>query len=422
MYDPGAEKLTNSINGLVYKVNSTIFPAKTGIMFRLKKIWILCFLMIALSCFIRCINNETAVKDPRGDQYAGAASCMSCHKNIMNTYIHNNHFKTSSKNTYHELKGLIDSSNNTVAFINNQKVILNDKDTVFYQSYLVNNQMLSSEKMDVAFGSGEKAQTFAYWKDSQLYQLPLTYFSSLHTWTNSPNFPISKPYFTRVIPSRCLECHSSFVQTTEERVGLQMQLAEKFNQNSIIYGIDCERCHGPAAQHVQFHQENPTVKQAKYITTFNTLNRQQQLDLCGTCHGGNPAEIRSIFSFKPGDSLSSYYLFYNRNISEPDVHGMQLQLLAQSKCFQKSSMTCTTCHEAHQSEPSMQSFVSKCMACHQQSTHAVQMNTANSNCIACHMPLRSSKSLNFNNEAEGNSIPYMLRTHRIAVYNAAEQQ
>jgi len=388
----------------------------------LKKFWVICFLAITFFCFTKCINNGTVVQDPRGNQYAGAASCISCHKDVMNTYIHNNHFKTSSKTSYNQLKNLIDSSNNTIAFTNNQKVVLSDKDSAFFQSYFMNNQMLESEEMDVAFGSGEKAKTFAYWKDSQLFQLPLTYLASLHIWTNSPNFPISKPHFTRLIPSRCLECHTSFVQATQERVGTQMQLTEKLNQASIIFGIDCERCHGPAAQHVRFHQENPTVKQAKYIATFNALTRRQQLDLCGTCHAGNPAEIQPIFSFKPGDDLSKYYLFYDRNISEPDVHGMQLQLLAQSKCFLQSSMTCTTCHEAHQAEQTMQSFVSKCMTCHQQSTHAVKMNIANNNCITCHMPLRSSRSLTFNNETKGNDIPYLLRTHRIAVYNKVEQR
>ena len=390
-------------------------------MLQLKKIWVICFLAITFFFFTKCINNGKAANDPRGPQYAGDATCMSCHKDVMNTYTHNNHFKTSSKPTYDQLKNLIDSSNNSIAFINNQKVVLSEKDSAFFQSYVINNQMLESEKMDIAFGSGEKAQTFAYWKDNQLFQLPLTYLATIHSWTNSPNFPIDKPLFNRLIPSRCLECHTSYVNATQERVGTQLQLTEKFNEASIIFGINCERCHGPAAQHVKFQQENPTLKEAKYIASFNGLARQQKLDLCGTCHAGNPAVIKSIFSFKPGDTLSNYYLFYSRNISEPDVHGMQLQLLEQSKCFVQSSMTCNTCNEAHQAEQTTQSFISKCMSCHQQSTHAVKMNTVHNNCITCHMPLRSSKSLSFNNQTERNDIPYMLRTHLIAVYSDVKQ-
>jgi hypothetical protein len=276
--------------------------------------------------------------------------------------------------------------------------------------------------MDIAFGSAENAQTFAYWHNDQLFELPLTYLTTSNTWTNSPGFPIDKPYFTRVIPSRCLECHTSFVSVREEREGTLLKIDEKFNPNTIIFGIDCERCHGPAAKHVQFHQENPDFKRAKFITSIKSLSRQQQVDVCAACHSGDPVTMKSIFAFTPGDSLSKYYLYYTAGRNEPDVHGMQLQSLQLSKCYQHSMMTCMTCHSPHQSEKGNQMIINKCISCHQQSNHTIQMKEENKNCISCHMPLNSSKTLDFNNATKGNNIPYMLRTHRIAIYKSSEMK
>lgn len=373
-------------------------------------------ILTALFVFTRCSSGESAGRDSRGSQYAGSESCISCHQDVANSYVHNSHYKTSGKADYKFLKSIINAANNTINFQNNQKVIINNKDSVFYQTGYKNDQKEFSKKIDISFGAAIKAQTYGYWQDSQLYQLPLTYLTNEKLWTNSPGFPIDHPYFTRIIPSRCLECHTSFARVNEQREGTLLQIKQVYDPGSIIYGIDCERCHGPAAQHVKFQEENPGVKEAKFITSIKSLTRQQQVDLCGTCHSGDPIKIKSIFNFVPGDTLSRYYLFYNPASGEPDVHGMQLQLLQLSKCFRQSKMTCITCHAPHQSKEDMEAQINQCVSCHQQVNHKIDIKVSANNCITCHMPLRSSKSLDFNNETEANNIHYMLRTHRIAVY------
>ncbi|MFT4154477.1 multiheme c-type cytochrome [Parafilimonas sp.] len=386
-------------------------------MFHFKKSMIVCSIFIALFFFIKCSDDQAVSKDPRGIQFAGSAACMSCHKDVMNAYMHNSHFNASAQADYNHLSSMVNTANNTTSFINGQKVVLNSHDTGLYQTYYRQNQLIQSAKTDIAFGAAVKAQTYAYWKGSQLYQLPLTYLTNEKIWTNSPGFPIDHPYFNRVIPSRCLECHASFVQVKEEREKGLLQIKQVYNPASIVYGIDCERCHGPAAQHVKFQQENPGIKEAKFIISIKSLSRQQQVDMCGTCHSGDPVEVQSIFNFMPGDPLSKYYMLYNGGASgEPDVHGMQLQLLQMSKCYQKSKMTCMTCHSPHQSQETTQAMINQCISCHQQVTHTIDIKATGNNCITCHMPLRPSKSLDFNNETETNKIQYMLRTHRIAVY------
>jgi len=370
----------------------------------------------------RCNDKNFSTADSRGDLYAGANTCGSCHKEMVNAHKRSNHYKTSGKASNAELKKYTSPSNNTVHYMNNGFVRVEEKQSQFFQSYILEEKELRSEKADIAIGSAEKAQTYAYWKDGQLLQLPLTYFTALQSWTNSPGYPITQPYFERPILSRCLECHASFASKTDVESG-PLQLTEKIDPGSIIFGIDCERCHGPAAEHVRFHRDNPSVKQAKFIVSIKALSRQQQLDLCASCHSGNDLGVqRTLFAFRPGDTLTNFYFpYFGTGGKEPDVHGRQAQLLQASRCFQQSTMTCKSCHDPHQAaENETMVFIAKCMVCHQNSEHALQMKTDNKNCINCHMPLQVSKSLIFNNGTENKSIPYLLTTHRIAIYPEAE--
>ena len=38
-----------------------------------------------------------------------------------------------------------------------------------------------------------------------------------------------------------------------------------YDKVQILYGIDCERCHGAASEHVAFQQAHTEEKTAKYI-------------------------------------------------------------------------------------------------------------------------------------------------------------
>lgn len=387
-----------------------------------RKLLLVLFLFAAIAvCFVTCIQQASG-NDPRGPVYAGAESCVQCHKSIIDDYAHTAHFKTSSPVFLDSLKKALTDTKTTIEYPNGHRVKVEEEGGQIIQSEFENDNKVLSEKMDMVFGSGEKAQTFGYWKNEQLFQFPLTYLTNFHLWTNSPGFPINHPYFTRPIISRCFECHSSYVYHYNENTK-PLEITEKFKANTIVYGIDCERCHGPAKKHVDFHSENPAEKKSMFITAIKSLNRTQQSDLCGSCHSGNPVALNSIFAFTPGDSLSRFYMYYPGSFTNPDVHGMQMQLLQQSACYKQSTLTCLTCHNPHKNEDNAQAtFIAGCMSCHQQSAHSTQMVSENKNCITCHMPLRTSKSLDFNNSTENKSIPYKLRTHRIAIYPEAEWQ
>jgi hypothetical protein len=296
-------------------------------------------------------------------------------------------------------------------------ILIEQDGKTFRQSAFTGGTKTVSAPFEIGFGSGEKAETYGYWKDNMLYQLPLTYYARMHTWANSPGFTPRHPRYDRVITSRCFECHASYVKRDIVQSG-PLSVTETLDKSSIIYGIDCQRCHGPALRHVKFHQENPAVKTARYIVSIRSLSRQQQLDICAVCHSGNDqSEQRSLFDFRPGDTLSHfYYPDFGAGDGEPDVHGKQLQLLRTSRCFQKTNMTCTTCHDAHASQKDQPAvFVSKCMDCHPHPSHTT-VNVAGTGCIDCHMPLQTSKLIHFTTGRELKNIPYLIRTHKIALY------
>ena len=383
-------------------------------------------LLISLSALIfsRCLNNNVQEKDVRGEQYAGSEACIRCHNDITTSYGYTAHHKTSSAIHDSALMKLYTVSSDTFSF-SNEFVVVQKKQDSFFQSLYQYGKLIRTHHFDVAFGSGEKAQTFAYWKDKQLYQLPLSFFHAIPGWANSPGFPAYTAHFNRAIVSRCFECHGSYIEKDFEQTG-SLSVKENLNQTSVIYGIDCERCHGPAARHVIFHSDNPSEKEAKYIVKWADLSRQQKLDACAVCHSGNDlATQKTTFLFQPGDTLSNFYIAaFTSSTPVPDVHGKQMQLLAVSACFQNSkTMDCTSCHNTHKTEgANLALFSQRCMNCHQPAgNHFCKLaNTVGpaitQNCIDCHMPDRASKTITFQKAGEDKTTAYYLRTHKIAVY------
>lgn len=401
---------------------------------RYLRIIIVISMLMALTVFFsRCFNrNPNVSNDARGDQYAGANACMSCHQSVCSSYTHSNHYRTSSSVNVERLKELIASSSNVPFYFSDSSYVrVEERNGALFQSGFSADKRTTSGKLDIAFGSAEKAQTYGYWKDDRLYQLPLTYYTGMHAWANSPGFSPRHARFERTIGVRCFECHASYANRVMQQTGT-LTAVETLDKTSIVYGIDCERCHGPALQHVKYQQENPAVRTAKYIVPIKSLTRQQQLDVCAVCHSGNDRETqRSLFAFAPGDTLSHFYFpDFAANNSEPDVHGKQMQLLKSSMCYTKTAMTCTTCHTPHTPEEKdnrLTGFVAKCMDCHQGSSHATDVlkdneqkqrdfNLVGASCIDCHMPLQTSKTIYSNNGGGAKDIPYLIRTHKIGIY------
>ncbi len=373
---------------------------------------------------MQCTSRASGKTDSRGSAYADPKTCMQCHQDLSKSYAHTSHFNTSRSLTGHQLPTGVKADSSVFIFNDSLNVKVENHADGQYQTAYWNGKKQRSARTDVVFGAGAKAFTFAYWDGDVMKQLPLSYFNEIHNWANSPGFPLQQANFDRAIVSRCLECHSSYAEKRFVKAG-SLAVTQEFDQRTMIYGIDCQRCHGPAAQHVTYHQENPTDKQAKFMVRYHTLTRQQKVDVCAVCHSGNDREMqKSTFGFKPGDTLSRYTLPFGNISNTPDVHGNQANLLALSKCYANSAvMTCTTCHDPHQKEVTGQlSLAQKCLTCHKTKTHnyckmAPKLGAAiDTKCIDCHMPAMPSKLITYQATAAKQVSAYYLHTHKIAVY------
>lgn len=374
--------------------------------------------------YLQCKNSKPA--DPRGELYAGAATCAKCHSNIYNTYLHTAHYVATVPATVNTVHGSFAKNSNIFNFSPSQKIVMDKRDSGLFQTYYLNGKVAESHRFDIVLG-GVKGESYLYWKGNELYQLPVSYYAKQNQWLMSPGYMPGQVYFNRPIASRCMECHSGYIAGLPgEAQGLTA--AEQFDKSSLVMSVDCERCHGPGAQHVAFQTKNPEVKTAKFMASFSSLPRERRLDVCGVCHSGNKSPmLKPTFSFKPGDTLANFKLpDFVRAIDTThlDVHGNQVHLLQSSKCFINSKMDCATCHNTHQNQRGNTAFyVQKCLSCHSASNHnfCKMANTLNaqfikSNCIECHMPALPSGVIIAPTIAKGTSADILVHTHHIGRY------
>jgi Cytochrome c554 and c-prime len=354
-------------------------------------------------------------------KFAGSASCAGCHKDIYESHIKTAHYLDSRPASKEFIKGSFSTGKNRFVYNKWMEVLLEKKKDTYFQTSYMNGIEFQREQFDIVIGSGRKGQSYLYWRNNILYQLPISFYTPLNSWCNSPGFPTNFIKFDRIIPGQCLECHGTYAEVAEGNDSIPV-----YNKNSIIYGIDCERCHGPAADHVNFQKSNPREKTAKYIISSKQLDRQQRLDGCALCHSGFRKALKPAFSFMVGDKLDDFSIAGYRadSVASLDVHGNQYGLLMASKCFQMSSqLDCSSCHNVHKNEVNnLKTFSQRCITCHTDTKHTdlalspEKKQLLKNNCIDCHMPMLPSEKITLTFSSAEKNVPDLVRTHRIAIY------
>lgn len=395
-----------------------------------RKLFVIGGLLILVFGLNNCMTKNDTITDFRGESYAGASKCISCHKEIVDSYLRTAHSMTSNPATKNFIKGCFSKDSNVVYYRPTLKVEMEETDSGFYQGAYIDNIKRQQERFDIVVGSGTKGQTYLYWANNHVFQLPVSFYVPEKQWVNSPGFPPKYVLYNRNISIGCFECHSSFIKKT----GISFsdgQPMDELNKNTIVYGIDCERCHGPAEKHIDFHENNPSVQQPRFISKMEALPREAKLDMCAICHSGAANSLQSSFYYEPGQSRSAYFKDDTAvlNTGEVDVHGKQYQLLKASKCFLKSNtLTCTSCHNPHVTERNnLAGFSAKCLTCHGDVDHKTPaitnlLSERKTDCINCHMPEKPSALITMNTQGIGDPTPAMVRTHFISVDNAATKK
>ncbi|MEO8569817.1 MAG: multiheme c-type cytochrome [Ginsengibacter sp.] len=358
---------------------------------------------------------------PRSEnKFTGSKVCASCHKDIYESHIATAHYLDSRPAAKEFIKGSFARGKNVFVYNKWMKVILEQKKDSCFQTAYINGAEYQSKPFDMVIGSGRKGQTYLYWEDSKLYQLPVSYYTSLNSWCNSPGFSINLIKFDRIIPAECLECHSTYAKVETNTINEPV-----YDKSQILYGIDCERCHGAASEHVAFQQAHPEEKTARFIISIKKLSRQQRLDGCALCHSGFRNSIKPPFTFTIGDTLNNYssVRYSSDSISVLDVHGNQYGLLMASKCFKFSQLDCSSCHDVHVNEAnSPKLFSQRCMTCHTDVNHTTfnlppgKKILLKNNCIDCHMPMLPSRKIILTVANSENAVPDLVRTHKVGIY------
>jgi len=352
--------------------------------------------------------------DPRGVE-----SCRVCHQAIFGAFIQTAHFKTSARagasSITGEGKGAFSDGRNILRTRTAGVIFKMDRRGAdFYQTAIDAPRIRSrTERFDIVIGSGRKGQSYLYWKNGLLFQLPVSYLTGIEEWINSPGYVDGQINFERVIQPRCMECHSASFR-------LDMAGGKPRYSSDYELGITCAKCHGEGEQHIAYHNANPTEKGGKHILNPARFPRDRQLDNCALCHSGAWDPKKAPFSYQPGQKLDEYAPA-GAGEADPaaDVHGNQIALLRQSKCFRDSpAMSCSTCHNVHQQERDLVQLAQKCLSCHQtgQCKVAAKIGPQMMNyCVDCHMPNRKSNLIRINAPAKQFAPEY--RSHAIGVYS-----
>lgn len=353
------------------------------------------------------------------DDFLGDAACQECHQVIGDAYARNGHHLTSQLPSKSSVLGKFTAGANILKTSDaDLHFRMEAKESGFYETAVFwqpPDEKTRTERIDIVTGSGDKGQTYLYWKGNQLFQLPVSYWTELKGWINSPGYTEGVANFDRPIPPSCLECHATYFESIPSE-----QAENYYKKTDCVLGISCERCHGPGREHAENERLNPTAVFSGTHSIVNpaSLPRDRQIEVCAQCHGGIGQLIVPAFSYVPGQQLDNYFRLPHPNAdARVDVHGNQVALTQKSRCYQNSQMTCTTCHDVHAPERAAASYSAKCLQCHKDrecGEFAKLGAKIRENCIDCHMPLQDSDLIVA--DLKGKQIKARIRNHWVKVY------
>ena len=220
-----------------------------------------------------------------------------------------------------------------------------------------------------AFGLGEAGQTYIFEKDGSLYESFVSYYKSIDGLDITMGDQSLHPTTLLEAAGRmmgtheatmCLGCHST-----------NSLVSAKLDIESLLPGLQCERCHGDTTNHLAGLKNGDTKLFA--MKKLGALSAEDTSQFCGQCH----RTWEAIAMNGPHGSLNVRFQPYR---------------LANSKCFDVDDqrIKCTSCHNPHVEIDRIASdYDAKCLACHagaggKPGTKVCKVSTQN--CSSCHMP------------------------------------
>lgn len=383
----------------------------------IKKHTVLLILFVSIFLLVYCQSNKEVLQTqvlPYKNlhdtvSYVGIETCRSCHQNIYDTFI-----KTGMGQSFDHA-----TPTKSAASFSPHTTIYDSINNFYYHPHWRNDSLFISEfrlengdttyqreqYVKYIIGSGQHTNSHIFEENGYLYQAPITFYTQDQIWDLAPGFEGGfSSRFNRIIGLECMSCHNtlpSFVDGSENKY------------RHVPQGISCERCHGPGEAHVKEKLAGNIVDTSQYID-YSIVNpsklptRELQMNVCQRCHLQGVAilnEGKDFDDFRPAMQLKEVM-----NVFLPEFDGnetkfimaSQAHRLTKSECYQKSDMTCTSCHNPHVSVKytARQVFNDACIKCHNPSqdpshisctlAESERSNTNNNDCSGCHMPMSGS--------------------------------
>lgn len=345
---------------------------------------------------------ETAEESPflnvrAGTEYVGDATCVGCHAEEAAVYARSSMAQSFHRWTPSDRVERVLS----IPLLNKPSgysYVVEEEAGALYQVEFVSGPDGTRlnplrRRMDWVMGSGHVARTYFTEENGRLFQLPLTWYRD-HGWDFSPGYELSNARFDRLLPDRCVACHSSFPKETPYLEGKHAAWRP---------GIGCERCHGPGALHVAARTTKAPLDSIVDHTIVNParLSLDRRVDICEECHVHTAVSVlregKSAFSYRPSQPLADQYGYFKAAGSIDVVS--HADRLRQSRCYLGSlaserPLECATCHNPHQPAATGPARNAPCAQCHSAASlaqrtaasPAARDHRAGSDCVRCHMP------------------------------------
>lgn len=356
--------------------------------------------------------------------YVGMESCVPCHRERVNEFRETRHFLAAVQPSQLTASPGFKPGKNRYHAPLTQRIFEMTREGQRFQMTMQNEASPEAQRLvtpiDMIYGHGaESDETYFSWQNDRVQELPVAWLHKDHCWGGVVINPYGHGDGSRPVTAQCLHCHFTWVECVPGDT-------PTFRRETAVWGVTCERCHGPGKDHVHYHKQHPNDRTPHGIVHPGEMSRDRLLDLCAQCHDNAIQFRRAPFTYRPGEVLSEFIRTPRFALEEDNHVANQNSGMLASRCFQQSeTMTCITCHDPHHRRSADNAGSHSCLTCHQSHDCAEreQLPAALQNeCVACHMPSVNKVQVNFRTEQDGYVPPARRWEHRIAVYPEARDR
>lgn len=330
--------------------------------------------------------------------YAGSAACAGCHASEHAAWLASPHGRSVLEASPATVLG--DFQSKPLAVEGGEIAFLREGDRYFME--IRNARGAARHAVDLVIGSGRQHQDYLT-RDvdpatgaTTLHLLPAIWTTPRGPWISSSLYqpgsidPRSPSGWQRrsLVELGCFNCHVS--QGGYRLGGSEPEVV--WNETR----VNCEACHGPAAEHVAKKSAGQAGGALRDLTNLGPV---EEARLCGVCHGDRSGH-------RAGTDAAGWPWFAAATLRHTGlrVDGTQTQTIYQysghelSECYRGGGLRCVSCHAPHSAKPRALDGESaegkdsdrQCTACHrnyldEKLARAHAHHERALRCIDCHM-------------------------------------